>query len=451
MRAVIPVIIGILILGGFSYSQDAFAVTITLSDQASCEGLPTFDNTIWTDNTCTVEGNIWVQSGNELVIPNGVTLNQVQHPIVGQVVIINEGSIINNGIMTMTLDAPTSGIGLAEFDNRVGGEFVNNGKLFVLIDDYTPTIAALFNFRNVGTLTNNGEIEIETRIKLFNHLVSFDSSGDFVNNGKLSLITLADTESEITFSISGNFSNDGIIVVNSGSTLFTEVSIGGSFTNTGVIDLDNQIMGKGLKLINSGTFNNGGLIELDNQNPTGDNTFQTKSTGVLTNFCLGEINLGQNSVNEILVIVEAGSFDNAGTYTGTADPNIQDISFACTGVLDFVSEQENIIDTLTAENISLLATIDELLANALATFSTAFVQPILAAVNLIPDIADDASLTRTLERSLSTLERADGVACNGAESFEADVDALLADGTINQDEADTLLERSGELLATCTP
>ena len=101
------------------------------------------------------------------------------------------------------------------------------------------------------------------------------------------------------------------------------------------------------------------------------------------------------------------------------------------------------IDLATAE--TLIGKLQVLIAN----ISVVFVQPIIDAVLGIPVISDDASLTRTLERSLSTLERADGVACKGATSFVDDVNALQADGIIDLDEANTLIDRANELLANC--
>lgn len=457
---VVPIIVSILILGSLGLTQDAFAETFTLLDQASCDTLEeVFRITTWSDSTCTVEGNIFLDPGDEFVIPEGVTLNFVQGATSFQAAFINAGNVINNGTIILTVDTKSTAFGeLGRIANEDTGEFVNNGKIIMLLKDFAPLFQTDFHFINKGTFLNNGEIVMEgqrvTAADFRVSFMSFTSESDFVNNGKISLIAHSGTLNSITFFNSGTFTNNGLIIDDNSSVEFAEFINGatGTFTNNGVIDLDNQITGTGLVFKNFGTFNNGGVIELDNKNLSGNGFFATETSGILTNFCLGEISLGQdNSAKEIDVRIEVDSFDNAGTYVGVADPDIQDISFICAGFDELILEQQNTIDILTTENLSLRETIDELLANALATFSTVFVQPILDAIDGISSITDDASLTRTFERSLSTVDRADGIACKEATSFVDNVNALLLDDTISQNEADTLLERADDLLATCTP
>ena len=103
-----------------------------------------------------------------------------------------------------------------------------------------------------------------------------------------------------------------------------------------------------------------------------------------------------------------------------------------------------------------LQTIIDQLTDILATFSPAFVSPILSAVDGLvtsQDLTskDAGSLTRTLERSLDVVERADGVACKGAADFVDDIEQLVLDGDLDVDQAQPLLDRANELLETCIP
>ena len=117
-------------------------------------------------------------------------------------------------------------------------------------------------------------------------------------------------------------------------------------------------------------------------------------------------------------------------------------------IFDVLDCIDNLITDLANTSIELATANAKILELESADmFPINFVQPILEAVG-ISDVADDASLTRTLERSLSTAERADGVACKGVVSFIDDVNQLEEDGLPFED-AETLRDSAAALLTSC--
>lgn len=113
--------------------------------------------------------------------------------------------------------------------------------------------------------------------------------------------------------------------------------------------------------------------------------------------------------------------------------------FACINTL--ITDLGQALTDLDAANAKILE------LESVDTFPINFVQPILNAVNDL-DI-DDASLTRTLERSLSTAERADGVACKGVASFLDDITQLESGGILTDTEVQTLRDSAEALKTSC--
>jgi len=179
------------------------------------------------------------------------------------------------------------------------------------------------------------------------------------------------------------------------------------------------------------------------------------NVGTITNF--GTININSGGIINNLGIIDnlstiihkfGGIIDNSGGTilnsggTISVSPNT-DITGGILG------------DVTQAELDALQAIIDQL-TDILATFSSAFVTPILDAVDALVnsgdlDSRDASSLTRSLERSLDVAERADGVACKGATNFVDDINQLVSDGSLTAEQAQPLLERANDLLVTCTP
>jgi len=265
---------------------------------------------------------------------------------------------------------------------------------------------ALFTIND--KVTNNGHVKMT--LDLHGKAVGIDTglfrnNDEFVNNGKISILS------------------EDIVII-------------------GVVS--NKV-----QFENHGVFLNNGEIEVDNLNTYVDARLVFISDGEFVNSCTGEIRLGQISGSKPPIVDISGTFVNGGIYVGTADPDIQDVTLVCTSAVELVSEQQNTIDALQA-------IIDELLANVLSTFSTTFVQPILDAVDALItsgdiDSSEEGSLTRTLDRSLTTAERADGIACKGAAALLDDVNDLIATTDLTQADAKDLIDRAKALVKSCTP
>lgn len=144
-------------------SQDAFAISVTISDEASCETIP---GAIWSTppNTCTLTSDQTISSVDTWTISPGVTL-----VISSGVTITSDGTILNDGTIDnfgtlkhLNAVLVTSGIfnNYGTVDNGTSGNIENNGvfnnicdyeysgdpiqgnpPVFIPCDDPTPIVA----------------------------------------------------------------------------------------------------------------------------------------------------------------------------------------------------------------------------------------------------------------------------------------------------------------------
>ena len=217
--------------GGMSLSsQKVYAQTApTLSDQPSCEGLPsTFEgSTSWdsSSNTCTVDGTLTIPSDTQLSvsgvtlrIAESATLNNNGDPLYNENfgTIENLGTINNYGGIT-----PNDG----NFDNSgtlnnygaiayYGDTFTNSGVL----NNYGSDSSAASGFGGIHLYSTGGEETPEAGNPL-------ENSGTINNNGGIYL-------NDNSIANSGTLHNhdDGIIVN------FRSIGNYGSIVNDGMID-----------------------------------------------------------------------------------------------------------------------------------------------------------------------------------------------------------------------
>lgn len=169
----IPLIFSVLLLG-FSFNQDAYAVGGTISDEISCE-LFTGDPNSWiAPNRCVIFNPITVDSSDTLTVNAGIQLN-VEGSESGM--LTNNGMIVNFGIID-----PDGGI--ANFGTIDNFGFMASGFDAIhnwgIINNHDTILLA-----NVGSIINEGILNNYGYINNLAHLRNNDGSQNFpgvINN-----------------------------------------------------------------------------------------------------------------------------------------------------------------------------------------------------------------------------------------------------------------------------
>ncbi len=455
MRAfVIPVIVSILILGGLGYSQEAEAEEFIATQDGN-----------WADAAT------WGGAGPPTIFSNDLVTIPLERTVTntgligGQFCTVNNfGTIINIGTFGNDFDCVINNFGTIEnpgfFDIMIGtinnfGTFENSDKIFNVHCQFGFTCGVINNY---GTFNNSGLILSDSCINCTTSGTINNFSDGIINNNSGGTLDTAGDETSI-------INNSGIINNNSGGTINNSGTINnnsdGTINNFSDGTINNN---SGGTINNSGTINNFSGANINFTFIIG--TFSGTLTGPITGPITGTIT---GTIDNIVGFDNSdGTINNSGTITGTVISSDQlscgpgtfdngngkcDPDVTQTQLDDAESARDDALDDLAIVESDLIIaeTLIEKLQALIANISVVFVQPILDAIDIIPSITDDASLTRTFERSLSTLERADGVACNEVLSFMDNVGTLLADTTITETEANTLLDRANDLLDTCTP
>lgn len=215
-------------------------ITITKATTITINSL-----TINSGVTLTVKGCVFtVNSGVTLTVQGTVTVDSDDYGITSGV-ILNRGTIVNNGAISFN----RGGI------NNEGGTFTNNNGGTVTLDYFsTFTVGG-------GTIDNRGTISTSSRIGINRGTLS--NSGTLVLNGGGTIINKAE------LSNSGTINNGGIIynedrgkIINSGKI----VNNGGTLNNGDTIDNGGTIDNEGGRIANGGTINNiggGKIINID--------------------------------------------------------------------------------------------------------------------------------------------------------------------------------------------
>lgn len=266
------VIVGISFLA-FGSADSAYAVDFVLSDMASCLGLPG-GGAMWAGTTCTKSANLNLLAGDTLTISPGITLAFSNNSD-----LINDGSITNNGIITIAGTIGSDGRLL----NRNTADFTNSGT--ITITGTSDDSGRLLNrdsatFSNSGTITITGIIE-QSGWFLNQNLATFTNSG---------LITIEGTNNN-----SGQFRNIG-----SASTTNS-----GTITLTGINDVSGLVINFSV-LTNLGSFTTNNGFNNNNSNSVITNSGSIQITlnlgntgGFIFNGCGGEITFGSISGNPI--------------------------------------------------------------------------------------------------------------------------------------------------------
>jgi len=269
----------IFILGSL---EPVSAVTTTISDQASCEGI----GGVWTaaTSTCTLSSSLTVTAGDTLIINSGITLE-----FAAGTNLRNEGSVTNNGIIILTgsgnsyrgsiinFNAATftnSGtINLTGAAGNYGGSILNkNTATFTSSGTINLTGAggshsgAIVN-RNTAAFTNDGSIIMTNGSGLFSGIIVSKNMTTFTNNGSISITSASlGFFSQVGFWATSSFSNSGTITlthifrnaattVNSGTiTASYLTNVGGSIKNTASILITNNFNNINGAVLSCGTI-----------------------------------------------------------------------------------------------------------------------------------------------------------------------------------------------------
>jgi len=235
----VPIIASILVLGVSGFQQ-AHALTIVISDQASCEG-PVGGSWNGANNFCTVSGNILILDGTTWEVVPGITLIFDDTTLVANFgTFKNFGSTVSEGIF--------SNNGLIEHNS--GAKMDNTGTLYINEDGILENNSKFQNFGNVnilkGTIHNNAAAEIINKggAHFFNDGLVVNDAGATIHN----LVFARETKNEGILNNFGLYINDGT----------DELFDGGTINNkaTGTVQNNGQMTVK-----DDGTVNNDGMIE----------------------------------------------------------------------------------------------------------------------------------------------------------------------------------------------
>jgi len=301
------------ILGFSSIDQQAHAISVTISDQASCQTIP---NAVWSTSqgdTCTittdqtiVEDETWtVNSGIRLIVDFGVT-------------IANFGTINNNGII-----------------NNIGGTINNDG---------TINNNRGFSASNFSTINNNGTINSNGgHIDLFGGTINNNDGatinlfGGNLNNNDGGFLNITRSSSSNTIlnndgtinigdegiieMFGGTFNNNDGATINNDNIIFNDDRFDGTLNNLGIIINNNDATidngdgtnNDGATINNSGTIENFGTINNEAIINNHNNGFiNNNSSATIENFG-GTINNEGTITNEGTISIQLSSVNNFGT------------------------------------------------------------------------------------------------------------------------------------------
>ena len=214
-RVVLPILFGIVALGFIGTSQNAHAVSGTISDQVSCEAIT---GTWVSPDTCQVVNLTMISGGESLTVSSGIVLELSGNTLVVDPTITNFGTINNNGNFG---------------DGGLGGSFTNQG-----------TLNAFDDFSFSGDFTNTGIINIAAP-----QTNEFQIGGQFFNTGDIFINGYLDLNVSV-FTNDGFIENNGLFQVTLGSNLINNNLI----VNNGDFELSNSNLLNNLIFRNFDTY-----------------------------------------------------------------------------------------------------------------------------------------------------------------------------------------------------
>jgi len=328
-RGIILPVIGIIVLGliGFSSSQDAFAVSGTLSDKTSCEGI----GGTWTvPNVC--QGNtLEINIGETFTVNTGIILDI-------DTSLINVGTLNNHGTINSLY---TGNHRSANFGNYHYGTINNHGTFN--IGDPTKDYGLLNNhgtfnngditnsdafINNYGTITNNG-----AKITNYGTLTNFNSFDNYYDSVGFNQAALLSNQ--------GTLINHGTLV-NYPHPPYLPQYYSNSITNYGTLTNDGTIINNDF-FYTSATFNNYGTL-------TNFDTIYITNSGTITNT---DSTINYGTIDIFGTLDNTGAFDNtgsvlnecggtftdSGTFTGTPVEDVCDTDGD--GILDVSDSNPN--------------------------------------------------------------------------------------------------------------
>src|SRR5579875_1957650 len=315
--------------GGGSSPSNSILLTSRFLDQQSCQS-PLGGS--WNSNTCAINGNIELRSGNTLEIPSSTTL-----------AISSTGSFTNNGTLngagTLTNYNELTNTGI--YTVYGGGMFDNHGQMHNGLGFYHPGYLEINsgggakNFAGgsidgTGEIVNSGSFDNSGKIDCSSSPSCIQNSAAFSNYGSMN-ITSANIETQ------GTFTNPGSISISFSQDQLPDFSVdGGSFNNTGTLDM----LGLGVMSINS----NAAVTNAKSGHVT--NQFDLRDGGVLNNYgnftndapsAMAIANGGESFSGLVRIfgsLNNYGVIDNLGNVTNSGVVNNQDvINDICGGML----------------------------------------------------------------------------------------------------------------------
>lgn len=284
-------------------ARPAHAAEIVLDDAASCSSI----GGTWGGTECQIAGIGQLPAGETLIIPQGVTL-YLFAPSTTTGVFVNEGTVINNGLIEV-LGGPGQ---VYEFN---AGTFLNVGILTNngVIELYGGPGDPNGVLNNYGTVTNNGTLAANGGLGPLSGSIDNVGFGVITNNGTIELNGDATGATQWSGSLSnrgGTINNDGTIELNGGpsensgslfnSTVKTEVNsnfvtLTGTINNYGTISANGGLGTNSGSILNRSNFvthpaiiNNYGAINANGG--SGANSGSILNEAIINNGCGAEIN-----------------------------------------------------------------------------------------------------------------------------------------------------------------
>ncbi len=320
----LPVTIALFSIMSF-LPQDAHATAFTLKDQASCQGNPLFG--VWNavNSTCTVSSPA-IFSTDSLDVKSGITLKITGtfelHGIIGNsgTIIVNPSASLNqrdflNNLATGKLTNKGTITNTASITNANTGIITSTGTL---TNTPSGTIANNGTLTNSGTFNNNGILDLDSGTTItFSGPSSF--AGSLTNTGTFNLnsgsLVSLDSGTKLTI-LSGTFLVPSGVTVSLGSASVFTVNPGGNATVLGSLKSGGTINNSGIikdkGFINSsvfgiGTFNNSGLLQLS----AGDTIKFGFPTAYSGSFQSDSLNMNSGSS---LILDSGTKFDISGDF-----------------------------------------------------------------------------------------------------------------------------------------
>ena len=285
----IPIILSLFIIG-FSYSEEALAVSGTVSDGSSCVSI----GGVWDGISKCTTPSLTVGPDENLVISSGIMLDNTGTLIISGT-IDNFGIIRNSQVINTSISGTINNNNGATIDNsgymNNGGTINNSG---MINNHFTITNSRNINNNLGGIITNFGTI---TNMYIINN-----NSGAIIDN----FDTIDNNPTSFIF-------NSGIIdnfnIINNSSFIFNHNS--GTINNSGILD-------------NFGVIDNSGI--LDNFD-----TIDNSHGGAIDNQCgatyLGNLPIG-SPINNIPCIIDSdfdGIPDLSDNCPDVANPDQTDV------------------------------------------------------------------------------------------------------------------------------